>query len=37
MLRKSTLAAIAFILSCSVAACTGLTVKASYEYPAPAK
>lgn len=34
-MRKAILCILCFAAACSVAACSGLTVKASYQYPAP--
>lgn len=34
-MRRIIAAAVVFALACTVGACSGLKVKASYEYPAP--
>ncbi len=36
-MRKIVPAAFALLLACVVGACSGLTVKATYQYPAPAE
>lgn len=36
-MRKAILTAIVFALACTVGACSGLQVKATYQYPAPAE
>lgn len=34
-MRKAIAAVFVFALACAVGACSGLTVKATYQYPAP--
>lgn len=34
-MRKTIACVVMFALACTVGACSGLKVKASYEYPAP--